>query len=147
VNVVRSLRVGKIAGPNPWDADTLEWSTPSPPPPYDFLVIPTVASRSPLWESRLGEEANSTPERGFVLDHGKETLGTTMLDAVPDVIVKMPDDSLAPLLLSLALAALFTTMMLEAWWWLGASVIAILVITAAWLWPRESLGEIEGSTS
>ncbi len=146
-NIMRSRRVGKLAGPNPWDADTLEWSTTSPPPPYNFLVIPTVASRSPLWEDRLGETRASTPDRGFALDHGKETLGTTMLDAVPDVIVKMPEDSLAPLLLSLALAALFTTMMLEAWWWLGASIIAILIITMAWLWPRRNLGEIEGSTS
>ncbi len=146
-NIMKSRRVGKLAGPNPWDADTLEWSTTSPPPPYNFLVIPTVASRSPLWEDRLGETRASTPDRGFALDHGKETLGTTMLDAVPDVIVKMPEDSLAPLLLSLALAALFTTMMLEAWWWLGASIIAILIITMAWLWPRRNLGEIEGSTS
>lgn len=145
INVVRSLRVGKVAGPNPWDADTLEWSISSPPPPYNFVVIPTVASRSPLWEERLGE-GSSTPKRGLVLDHGKETLGTTMLDAVPDVIVKMPDDSLAPLLLSLALAALFTTMMVEAWWWLGASIIASLLVITAWLWPRQSLGEIEGST-
>lgn len=145
INVVRSLRVGKVAGPNPWDADTLEWSTSSPPPPYNFVVIPTVASRSPLWEERLGE-GGSTPNRGLVLDHGKETLGTTMLDAVPDVIVKMPDDSLAPLLLSLALAALFTTMMVEAWWWLVASIVASLVVITAWLWPRQSLGEIEGST-
>jgi hypothetical protein len=38
-------------------------------------------------------------------------------------------------------------MMLEAWWWLGASIIAILIITMAWLWPRRNLGEIEGSTS
>jgi heme/copper-type cytochrome/quinol oxidase subunit 1 len=146
-NIMKSRRVGKLAGPNPWDADTLEWSTTSPPPPYNFLVIPTVASRSPLWEDRLGETRASTPDRGFALDHGKETLGTTMLDAVPDVIVNMPEDSLAPLLLSLALAALFTTMMLEAWWWLGASIIAILIITMAWLWPRRNLGEIEGSTS
>lgn len=145
INVVRSLRVGKVAGPNPWDADTLEWSTSSPPPPYNFVVIPTVASRSPLWEDRLGE-TGSTPKRGLVLDHGKETLGTTMLDAVPDVIVKMPDDSLAPLLLSLALAALFTTMMVEAWWWLGASIVASLLVITAWLWPRQSLSEIEGST-
>lgn len=145
INVVRSLRVGKVAGPNPWEADTLEWSTSSPPPPYNFVVIPTVASRSPLWEERLGE-GGSTPKRGLVLDHGKETLGTTMLDAVPDVIVKMPDDSLAPLLLSLALAALFTTMMVEAWWWLVASIVVSLLVITAWLWPRQSLGEIEGST-
>lgn len=146
INVIRSRSAGKVAGANPWDADTLEWTTSSPPPPYNFVVIPTVSSRSPLWEGRLGieEEKRSTPNRGLVLDHGKETLGTTMLDAVPDVIVKMPEDSLAPILLSLALAALFSTMMLEAWWWLAASALAILIITVFWLWPQRALGETEG---
>src|SRR5665213_1109851 len=52
-NVVRSLRNGVPAGDNPWDAPTLEWATSSPPPPYNFAVIPTVASRHPLWEDRL----------------------------------------------------------------------------------------------
>jgi cytochrome c oxidase subunit I len=148
INVFVSRRSGKVAGANPWDADTLEWATASPPPSYNFVVIPTVGSRSPLWEDRLGieEENRSTPNRGVVLDHGKETLGTTMLDAVPDVIVKMPEDSLAPILLSLALAALFSTMMLEAWWWLAVSCLAILIIAAVWLWPQRALGETEGVT-
>ena len=47
VNIVRSLRRGRLAGANPWDAATLEWSVPSPPPPYNFAVIPQVASRLP----------------------------------------------------------------------------------------------------
>ena len=34
---------------------TLEWSMPSPPPPYNFAVLPTIGSRHPLWEDRLGE--------------------------------------------------------------------------------------------
>ncbi|HZT17857.1 MAG TPA: cytochrome c oxidase subunit I, partial [Dongiaceae bacterium] len=69
VNVARSLRRGAIAGPNPWDAPTLEWAVPSPPPPYNFVVIPSVASRHPLWEARLSEGAGqSIVERGLVLD-------------------------------------------------------------------------------
>ena len=55
INVVISLRHGVAAGANPWDAPTLEWATPSPPPPYNFRVIPHVASRHPLWEDRLKE--------------------------------------------------------------------------------------------
>ena len=47
-NVVRSMRHGPSAGSNPWDAPTLEWATSSPPPPYNFAVIPVVASRHPL---------------------------------------------------------------------------------------------------
>ncbi|HVA25206.1 MAG TPA: cytochrome c oxidase subunit I, partial [Chloroflexota bacterium] len=49
-NVLRSMRSGRPAGDNPWDAWTLEWATPSPPPPYNFAVIPTATSRRPLWD-------------------------------------------------------------------------------------------------
>jgi len=49
-NVARSLRRGEAAGDDPWNAWTLEWSTSSPPPPYNFERIPTVRSRRPLWD-------------------------------------------------------------------------------------------------
>jgi len=49
VNVLYSLKFGEKAGNDPWDAMTLEWSIPSPPPHYNFAVIPTVHSRDPLW--------------------------------------------------------------------------------------------------
>jgi cytochrome c oxidase subunit 1 len=41
---------GALAGNDPWDAWTLEWSTSSPPPAYNFATIPTRASRRPLWD-------------------------------------------------------------------------------------------------
>jgi cytochrome c oxidase subunit I len=50
INVVLSLRRGKPAGQDPWDAWTLEWATTSPPPPYNFETIPVVRSRRPLWD-------------------------------------------------------------------------------------------------
>jgi len=50
VNLLWSYYRGKPAGSDPWDAWTLEWSTNSPPPAYNFALIPTVESRRPLWD-------------------------------------------------------------------------------------------------
>jgi cytochrome c oxidase subunit 1 len=54
VNLARSKRNGEEAGANPWGAPTLEWAIPSPPPHYNFAVVPTVRNQYPLWD----EEAN-----------------------------------------------------------------------------------------
>ena len=55
-NVVRSYYKGKIAGNDPWDAWTLEWSTTSPPPDYNFAELPVVRSRRPLWDLKHPED-------------------------------------------------------------------------------------------
>src|SRR5439155_23995043 len=41
-NLLWSFFRGEVAGSDPWDAWTLEWSTTSPPPVYNYAVIPTV---------------------------------------------------------------------------------------------------------
>ena len=55
-NLLWSYAKGKIAGNDPWDAWTLEWSTNSPPPAYNFASIPTVKSRRPLWDLKHPED-------------------------------------------------------------------------------------------
>jgi cytochrome c oxidase subunit I len=50
INIAISLRSGKIAGNNPWDAWTLEWATTSPPPPENFTRVPPIRGRRPLWD-------------------------------------------------------------------------------------------------
>lgn len=42
INFLTSLLIGRVAGRNPWCANTLEWTTDSPPPHENFRVIPTV---------------------------------------------------------------------------------------------------------
>ena len=51
-NLVSSLWWGEVAGDDPWDAWTLEWATPSPPPGYNFAAVPVVKSRRPLWDQK-----------------------------------------------------------------------------------------------
>jgi cytochrome c oxidase subunit I len=55
-NLVISLFRGKIAGDDPWDAWTLEWTTTSPPPAYNFAVEPVVSSARPLWDLKHPED-------------------------------------------------------------------------------------------
>jgi len=55
-NLVLSYVRGRPAGNDPWDAWTLEWSTTSPPPEYNFASVPVVKSRRPLWDLKHPED-------------------------------------------------------------------------------------------
>ena len=57
-----SLRKGRPAGNDPWDAWTLEWATTSPPPAYNFASEPVVSSRRPLWDLKHPEDPDSRYE-------------------------------------------------------------------------------------
>ena len=49
-------RNGVPAGDDPWHANTLEWATTSPPPPYNFARVPPVRSFMPLRDLRESGE-------------------------------------------------------------------------------------------
>jgi len=69
-NIYVSLRNGKVAGPNPWNAFTLEWATPSPPPAYNFAAIPEVRSRRPLWDEQHPEAPDWIHEDNVTIPAG-----------------------------------------------------------------------------
>jgi cytochrome c oxidase subunit 1/cytochrome c oxidase subunit I+III len=139
-NLWISFRRGAKAGENPWDAPTLEWATASPPFPYNFATIPTVGSRHPLWEGRIGDKL-SVIGSGLVLEDGREALGTTPLDADPNLILKMPGDTLIPLGLALAMALVTVGLCLVNWLVTGLGVLLVAAAILAWLWPDPALGE------
>ena len=62
INVFYSIKGGKkVANDNPWDATTLEWQTPTPPPHGNFTVVPTV-HRGPYEYSVPGHARDFTPQ-------------------------------------------------------------------------------------
>ncbi|HWF00566.1 MAG TPA: cbb3-type cytochrome c oxidase subunit I [Caulobacteraceae bacterium] len=145
-NVWKSRRSGSPAGPNPWDAPTLEWSVSSPPPVYNFAVIPHVASRNPLWEDRLSDaEDRSIIDQGLVLDSGREIVATSPLDAEPELILKMPEDSVAPFALAIGMCLMFIGLLLHIWALAGVGILLIAASTLVWLWPTRELAQIAGS--
>jgi cytochrome c oxidase subunit 1/cytochrome c oxidase subunit I+III len=90
--------------------------------------------------ARVGTE-KSVIGRGLVLEQGREALGTTPLDAQPNVILKMPGDTLVPLCLALAMSVLTIGLALVNWFVVATGVVLIAAAILAWLWPSASLGE------
>jgi cytochrome c oxidase subunit I len=60
-NFFKSVRYGEVAGDDPWDGATLEWSIPSPPPEHNFDHIPVVHSSRPLWDLKYGAHDDHGP--------------------------------------------------------------------------------------
>jgi cytochrome c oxidase subunit 1 len=129
-NALWSWRSGPVAGPDPWGAETLEWAAASPPRPYNFEYIPIVEGRDPLWVS--GPEL---PVVAGLSTARREVLVTTVLDAEPDSRHHDPKPTIAPLLLALAVGALFIGLVFHPW---AAPIGTLLSFLAfiAWGWPR-----------
>ena len=136
INWYTSVRRGEPAGNDPWKAETLEWSTPSPPPDYNFETIPTVRSRSPMWDQPELRDGQRPEEGGLPLAGGHQTLSTSMLDGTPQAIVEMPHESPWPLALTLALLVLSYGVLIDS---VGLIVVGGLGSAAGlmgWFWPR-----------
>ncbi|HYH11582.1 MAG TPA: hypothetical protein VD789_04425, partial [Thermomicrobiales bacterium] len=109
-NIARSLQTGARAGANPWDAGTLEWATTSPPPAYNFAVIPTIEHRDPLWAEKYGFHESDTDidvtiagaqvGTGHVPDEepGEQKLAALAANDTGDADIHMPNPSYYPLI-------------------------------------------------
>ena len=135
-NVVRSYIAGERAPADPWNADTLEWSTASPPPVYNFATIPVVHDRHPLWSNdapagapRLIGLELIDPDRPR-----RETLSTTILDAEPQSRRVLPGPSLWPMALAGSVAVIALGSMIDLWF-VPIGAVLTIVSTIGWLRP------------
>jgi cytochrome c oxidase subunit I+III len=137
VNVARTARRGAFAGENPWDAESLEWGTASPPPAYNFHYLPTVPSRAPLWD-----RTPATPVVTGLRTDMREILVTTLLDAEPDSRLRHPEPSIWPFLAAVATGVTFITLIFTPW---GLPVGAVLLTMAlvGWGWPGKHEHELQ----
>ncbi len=117
LNLLISYFRGPVCEADPWEGDTLEWSTTSPPPAYNFAVIPTVSSPYPMWDKEDRELDRRRLERGEgLLASGHQTLTTTMEDAEVDEILSMPSHSIWPPVCALMLTGIFAMLLLHHYW-------------------------------
>ena len=117
---------GARAGPDPWDARTLEWSIPSPPPEYNFAVTPTVHARDAWWYEKHHPEELAREHAAHAGDeaaHGG---------------IHMPDQSWYPLF---AAAGLLAAGLCFANYNLTGSLIGLgLLLVSVYLWALEGPG-------
>ena len=123
--LLAGLRAGAPAGPNPWGAPTLEWRTSSPPPEYNFAVVPRVTSAYPGWdEDDVADDARRLGTGELVLDRDHQTPGTTMADAWLDEVLDLPAGSWVPIALASCVALLFV-MVLTSHYAIGGAFLAL----------------------
>jgi cytochrome c oxidase subunit 1/cytochrome c oxidase subunit I+III len=97
-NLVWSHAHGERCGPDPFHGGTLEWTVSSPPPHYNFAVIPTVRSPYPNWDRT--DSGYDLRRGGLVLDRGHETPSTDVRDGRLEEILSMPPESPWPIVLA-----------------------------------------------
>jgi cytochrome c oxidase subunit 1 len=131
LNAVVSLRTGRLATADPWDAPGLEWATTSPPQPYNFAHLPVVSSRTPLWTA-----GDRLPVMSGLRVDAREHLLTTAIDAVPSVREPSPEPTIWPLLAGVATGVTFVLSIFTPWGLVigGAPIAAALII---WFWPKD----------
>ena len=91
LNIVRSWRKGERASADPWDARTLEWSIPSPPPEYNFVEIPIVHDRDDWWAQKRRQVPLAVP------------VGGGSYEAESEHTIHLPQPSYWPILVSIGL--------------------------------------------
>jgi cytochrome c oxidase subunit 1 len=135
-NVVKSRKHGEVAGPDPWDGRTLEWTIPSPPPEYNFAEVPVVHALDDFWHRKYVEDkegrlvpvpsgAQPAPaEGGYGQSHGAghgEGHG-----------IHMPSPSYMPVIASLGFPLIGWGITFEVWWLAIAGAIVTLGGLYAW---------------
>ncbi len=109
VNAVKSLRSGVMAGADPWDGRTLEWTIPSPPPAYNFAEIPAVSHRDEFWARKYGPHG----ERAQARAASRPLSGHNPGDG-HGVHIHLPNPSYYPLIVAFGIAlGMFGAVMLR----------------------------------
>jgi cytochrome c oxidase subunit 1 len=132
-NVLRSRKAGPVADADPWEGSTLEWAAASPPARYNFVRLPVVASRYPLWSP---EE-----ERGVVTgmrNDRREVLVTDFMDGEPQHRYVLPGSTIWPFLTALGVSIGLVGAVFQFSWYYVATALGTIGLIG-WFWPRPPL--------
>ena len=129
-NFVASYIKGVPAGNDPWDARTLEWAIPSPPPEHNFDEIPQVTHRDQVWFDKYGDGHGDAEQlskaNAVVAEHADES--------DEELEVHMPNPSYWPLLVGAGLTIAAAGLMIH----IAVSILGVAwTIVAVYAWSLE----------
>jgi len=142
VNFIWSLRRGAPAGPDPWGADTLEWSETSPPPEAQFPRLPVVTSRHPRWGGDEPAPDERVSAAVALLDHApvgwRGAIVVSAVEARPIAVVHVPGPTIVPLVVSVGFVGLLAAALVDSAALAVLGVAVTLAGVVGWFWPRAS---------
>jgi len=148
IDIIMQFRFGQRTHRNPWAARTLEWATPTPPPPYNFASLPAITERADTLDpDAVGRDlAGGNGYLGFPREDRQETLGVDMMTGVPDQVIILPQPTLLPLWTALATGVFFLGLLFKIYW--IVPIAAVVVIALLFVWPqvlgsRRDIGAID----
>jgi cytochrome c oxidase subunit I+III len=136
VDLALQWRFSRRAGPNPWNAGTLEWAIPSPVPSYNFVSQPRIEGRDALWRD---PDLVGRIQRGeLYLGHGdvrrRETMVTGALSAEPEQVAVLPGNTYVPFFAALFVGLFFVGVLAQFY---PLAILGVVLATAAfvtWAW-------------
>ncbi len=131
VNVIVSvgLKRGAVAGDDPWDARTLEWSISSPPPEYNFAEIPDVTSLDDFWHRKYTEDDEG---RLVPLPSGGAYGSKDNEPAHDGHGIHLPSPSIYPMIMAFGLLPIGYAAVFQSWIPLIIGVLILLFAMYAW---------------
>jgi cytochrome c oxidase subunit 1 len=129
VNVITSiaLKRGEVAGDDPWDGRTLEWSTSSPPPEYNFAEVPDVESRDDFWHRKYTED-----DEGHLVPIPSGGAYGARAPSSDGHGIHMPSPSIYPLVVAAGLLPLGYAAVFQSWIPLIIGVLVLAFGVYAW---------------
>jgi cytochrome c oxidase subunit 1 len=136
-NAIASYRKGAVAGNDPWDGRTLEWSIPSPPPVHNFDRIPVVRHEDDFWHRKYhtDEAGHAVPAPDY---EEPEAVG-------PPEGLHLPSPSYYPALTGLGIFIALLGAVYVPWGFLAVAAGVAVVVWGLFGWSLEPLVKEEHS--
>ncbi len=102
---------------DPWDGRSLEWSTASPPPPFNFAVLPDVRGSEPYWEIK------------------QRAIESQQLAAEPDYEpIELPRNSPTGFITAIFATITGFALIWHIWWLVVVGVVAAYIVFVVFAW-------------